>query len=49
MLTRKELAIILKVTERTVDRYVKLGMPVIKKSGAVRFELDIVMNWLRGK
>jgi phage terminase Nu1 subunit (DNA packaging protein) len=47
MVTKKELAEMLKVHINTIDRYMKLGMPVIKKSGAVRFELDAVMEWLR--
>ena len=47
MVTKKELAEILKVHINTIDRYMKLGMPVIKKSGAVRFELDEVMKWLK--
>lgn len=47
MLTRKELAKHLSVSERTVDRYVKEGMPCIKAIKAVRFELDAVMEWLR--
>ena len=46
MLTRKELSELLKVSERTIDRYIKLGMPCIKKSRAVRFELEKVMAWL---
>ena len=49
MLTRKELSIILSVSERTVDRYVKMGMPCIKVSKAVRFELNEVMKWLKGE
>lgn len=47
MLTRIELSEILKVHVNTVDRYVKQGMPCIKVAGAVRFELDAVMDWLR--
>ena len=49
MLTRKELSVILSVSERTVDRYVKMGMPCIKVSKAVRFELNEVMKWLKGE
>lgn len=49
MLTRIELAEKLKVHVNTIDRYVKKGMPCIKKSGAVRFEEDKVMEWLRGE
>ncbi len=46
MLTRKELAERMKVSERTIDRYVKLGMPCIKVVGAVRFDLQKVTEWL---
>jgi len=50
MLTRKELAKELNVSERTIDRYVKKGgMPCIKKIGAVRFEREEVMRWLKGE
>lgn len=48
MLTRKELAAVLKVHVNTIDRYVKAGMPVVKKVGAVRFDIDAVMCWLKG-
>jgi len=47
MLTRNEVAEVLKVHVNTIDRYVKQGMPCIKVAGAVRFELDAVMEWLR--
>lgn len=47
MLTRKELAKLLQVSQRTIDRYVEKGMPCIKKIKAVRFELDEVMKWLK--
>lgn len=49
MLTRNELAELLKVHVNTIDRYVKKGMPVIKVTGAVRFDLDDVMAWLKGE
>ena len=47
MLTRNEVAEVLKVHVNTIDRYVKQGMPCIKVASAVRFELDAVMEWLR--
>lgn len=47
MLTKKELAAHLKVTERTVDRYRDQGMPYFKTiTGLIRFNLDDVMKWL---
>ena len=47
METRKELALELKVSERTLDRYREQGMPFIQVSKAVRFEKDEVIKWLR--
>lgn len=50
MLTKKELALYLKVTTMTIDRHMKNGLPFVKfPNGTVRFELEVVMNWLRGK
>lgn len=49
MLTRNELATKLKVHVNTIDRYVKKGMPCIKVSGAVRFDEEDVMKWLKGE
>jgi len=47
MLTKKQIAEHLKVTERTIDRYRKNGMPsVTTRTGLVRFELDKVVEWL---
>ena len=47
MLTRKELAQHLKVTDRTIDRYRKIGMPFITtRTGLIRFNLDDVVEWL---
>ncbi len=50
MLTRKGLAEHFKVTERTIDRYRKAGMPyVVTITGLVRFDLDEVTKWLLTK
>ena len=47
MLSKKELAKILNVTTRTIDRYRKNGMPCyVMPTGLVRFEKDEVINWL---
>lgn len=47
LLTRKELANELKVTERTVDLWrMHKGLPFIKMGSLVRFEKDKVMEWL---
>ena len=46
MLTKQELAEILKVTVPTIDRYMKDGMPYMKfATGKVRFELEEVKKW----
>jgi len=50
MLTKKELAELLNVTERTINRYMEKGIPFIKlPTGTVRFEEDEVMKWLKGE
>lgn len=47
MLSRKDLAKVLNVTERTIDRYRKDGMPCYTlPTGTIRFKLDEVMAWL---
>lgn len=46
--TRKELASMMKVTERTIDLWREKGMPFIKTaSGSVRFEKEKVVEWWR--
>ncbi len=48
LLTRLELAKILKVSLRTVDKLKSEGMPHIKITGTtIRFELETVLDWLR--
>jgi len=50
VLTKKELAEILKVTVVTVDRQMKKGMPYMKLSGgSVRFDLEEVKQWMKGE
>ena len=47
MLTKKELAKELSVTERTIDRYREIGMPCYTlPTGTIRFKLDDVMAWI---
>lgn len=49
MLKKKELASHLKVTTMTIDRHMKNGLPYVKfPNGTVRFELNEVMEWLKG-
>ncbi len=46
ILTKEELATYLKVTERTIDRLRKKGMPFLKVGDTVRFKKDAVLKWL---
>lgn len=49
MITRKELAKQLNLTERTIDRYREKGMPFHAfPTGTIRFKLEEVMDWLKG-
>jgi len=50
MISKKELAKVLNVTERTVDRYRKQGMPCkVLPTGTVRFDLNEVNKWIEGE
>ena len=40
------MATYLKVTERTIDRLRKKGMPFLKVGDTVRFKKDAVLKWL---
>jgi phage terminase Nu1 subunit (DNA packaging protein) len=44
--TRKTLALKLKVSQRTVERWEKLGMPVIKIGQIRRYDQGKVNEWL---
>ncbi len=46
ILTKEELATYLKVTERTIDRLRKKGMPFLKVGDSVRFKKDAILKWL---
>ncbi len=47
LLTKKELSEMLKVSEATIDRWRKKGMPYIKTGKLVRFRIDLVMDWFK--
>lgn len=49
LLTRDELASVLKVSVRTVDAAIKRGLPCIRIGKSVRFELEVVLDYLRLK
>lgn len=46
ILTREELAKLLKVTERTIDRLRKEGLPWYRVGANVRFDKEKVLKWL---
>lgn len=45
LLTKKEIAKFLKVSEPTIDRWRKKGMPFIKTGKLVRFNREEVLKW----
>lgn len=47
ILTKDELAALLKVTERTIDNLRKEGMPFFKVGANIRFEKETVLKWLK--
>jgi len=49
ILTREELSKLLKVTERTIDRLRKEGLPWFKVGVNVRFNKEKVLKWLEQK
>ena len=46
-ITIKDLATNLNVNQRTIHRYIKLGMPVHRIGGLLRFDYEIVMDWFK--
>lgn len=48
-LTIKEIARHFKISTRTVVRWMKKGMPSIKKEGARRFKLEECIEWFENK
>ena len=49
ILTREGLAKELKVHPKTVDNMRKDGLPEIKVNRTVRFDLDDVLEWMKGR
>lgn len=47
LLTKKELAECLKVSETTINRLIAKGLPNIKVGSQVRLNLDECLNWLK--
>lgn len=46
--TKKEIAVYLKVTERTIDRLRKNGLPCIKIHNKIlRFDKEDILRWLK--
>jgi excisionase family DNA binding protein len=48
LLTTKQLAEKLQVAEITIHKWREKGLPFLKLGRAVRFNLDDVMEWLKG-
>lgn len=46
-LTKKELAGLLKLSTRTIDRLREKGLPIRKVGRAVRFEKNEVLEWYK--
>ena len=49
LLTSAELAEYFKVTEQTIYKWRKEGVPLIKIGREYRYELDKVMEWLKNR
>jgi phage terminase Nu1 subunit (DNA packaging protein) len=49
LLTKQELAWYVNRTPRTVDNYVRQGMPYIPCGGGKRFHLPSVIEWLESQ
>jgi len=49
MLTREEIAHEFNVHVNTIDKWRKLGMPVIQVGRYIRFEVEDVKAWLKGE
>lgn len=47
ILTKEDLAKLLKVTVRTIDRLRKEGLPFLKVGNQIRFDKSDVINWLK--
>lgn len=47
--TKQEVAVILKVSLRTVERYMTYDMPYTKIRGSVRFPENLLLKWLEEK
>lgn len=49
LLTKQELAEYLRRTPRTIDNYVRDGMPYIQCGGGKLFDLQAVLRWMSGR
>lgn len=47
LITKKELAEIIGVSIRTIERYHHKGLPIIKIGRTVRYDLDEVSIWIK--
>ena len=48
LMTRDEIAAELSVHVNTIDKWRKQGLPVVKQGKIVRFDVDDVIEWIKG-
>lgn len=49
MLTVKELALFMKVSTRTIRRWLVQGLPFVRVGQIVRIDLDKAVGWIEGQ
>lgn len=50
LITKKQLAEKLGVTEQSINNYLRDGLPKVKfRTGAIRFEYTKCLDWLKGE
>lgn len=49
LVTKKQIADVLGVSVSTIDRLMAKGLPYIKIERSVRFDKDVVMDWIKNR
>ncbi len=49
IMTKKEIAVFLKVAQKTIDRWREKGMPCLSSGSVIRFERAKVLEWLENQ